>query len=250
MLGRLTNHLGLLLSIIVATTIIAKVWSVAHGSMTTVTAIVGSGALTSLLGALLSGLPLLGGVPLIFAGSMLAEAIREGDNLGGPAFATGVAAIVAVVLAPVAWLILGLFLVAVPCALSLLTIGLRRAWMAKMRRKAPLLLRRSELPQRLHPALVLALLAVVAWVAVASSDTPWMPLEQVSTVKGGTLKGFVIDDGGPSTLILRSSDRLVLRVWSNEVTNRVVCIQDNDDERSLIARWAWRAAPPYPICMP
>jgi hypothetical protein len=241
------DHLGLLLSTIVATTIIAKIWSVAHGGMPTVTAIVASGALTSLLGALLSGLPLLGGVPLVFAASMLAEAIREGDNWRGPAVATAVALVVAAVLAPVAWLSFGLALLVGTCALSLLMIGLRRAWTARFRRKLPFPLKKSEFPQDMHPAVLLALLAVFAWVAVASSDRPWMPLENVST-KNGTLTGFVIDDGGSSTLILKDSDRSVLRIPTDEVTSRVICTKDDTDERSLVGQLAWQNFPQYPLC--
>jgi hypothetical protein len=236
-----------MLSTIVAITIIAKIWSVAHGGMPTITAIVASGALTSLLGALLSGLPLLGGVPLIIAASMLAEAIRERDNWRGPAIATGVALVVAVVLAPVAWLTVGLTLLIVTCALSLLTIGLRRAWTAKSK-TPPFLIRKSQLPQAVPPALALALLAVVAWGAVASSDRPWMPVENISTMKNGTLAGFVIDDGGSSTLILKDGDRSVLRIPTDEVTNRVICTPDHDDERSLVGRLVWQNSPQYPLC--
>jgi hypothetical protein len=241
------DHLGLLLSAIVATTIIAKIWSVAHGGMPTIMAIVASGALTSLLGALLSGLPLLGGFPLLIAGSMLAEAIREGDNWRGPAIATGVALVVAVVLAPVAWLIWGLRVGAATCVMSLVWIGLRRVLTAKLGR-TPRLLRESPFPQNVSPALALALLAVVAWAVVASSDRPWMPVENVSTMKNGTLTGFVIDDGGSSTLILKDSDRSVIRIPTDQVTNRVICTQDDDDERSLVGQLAWQNSPQYPLC--
>jgi hypothetical protein len=75
-----------------------------------------------------------------------------------------------------------------------------------------------------------------------------MPLEKIATVSTGTETGYVIDDGGPTTLILKEDDRTVVRVPSDEVRTRVVCVQSGDDERSLLARWAWRDGPHYPIC--
>ena len=171
----LTNHLPLVLSTLAATTVVAKMWTVAHGGLTGIAALVASGGLTSLLGALLAGLPAIGTACMLAAGVFLPEAIREGDDLRGPIVGTLAALSIGFVLAPVFWFLLGLGLFVVTTSGSFLIVGARRQWTRSSTRKLPFMLRESVHKQRVPTVATLALIAMLGWIAAATSDRPWLP---------------------------------------------------------------------------
>lgn len=250
MLSRLLrDHVALVLSALAAITVIAKIWSVAHGGMPAVAAIVSAGDVTSLLGAFLAGLPLVGIVPLFVSGVLLPEAIREGDQTRGIVIATALAIITGFVLAPVSWFIAGCGWLGGMCGLSGLHILLRKAWVRFFRSDPPMLLEQSTLRRADHPLLALAFLTAFAWLAVASSDSPWMPAEDLHTVGGKTLTAYVLDESGDSLLVLNSEDRSVERLAASDVNERIVCERTDSDHRSALSRLVWPRSATYPPCV-
>lgn len=257
----LSEHLGLMLSTLAAATIVVKIWSVAHGGMPAITAIVGSGSgLSSVLGALLAGLPVLGTVPLLFTSSTLGEAIREGDNLRGPVIAAVVSLALALILAPVAWLVIVVVLGVGQIVFSVLVV-LQRRRHKKHGRKPSWFVAGSDLPRNDSPVLLLMLLACLAWLAVVVSDTPWLPAEDIATVHDGIITGYVLDADGGTTLVLTARDRTVTRIPNDEVKERIVCAHKSTffglsptrdtatDDRSLLSVWLWQDAAEYPSCV-
>jgi hypothetical protein len=240
------DHLALVLSVLAATTIVAKVWTVAHGGLAGIAALVSSGGLTSLIGALLAGLPAIGTVCLVAVGALLPEAIREGDALRGPIVGTAVALLVGFALAPERWLYLALVWLGVMTLLSFGLIGARHLWTQHSTRRLPFMLRKSERPQDSHPLISLSLLVLFGWAAVAASDRPWLPPEDVATASG-TITGYVLDDSS-GLLLMRDSDRSVIRIPEDEVSRRTICTTDERSSRSLLSRIFWRDDFDYPDC--
>lgn len=243
----LTDHLTVALSTLAAVTVVAKMWTVAHGGLTGIAALVSSGGLTTLLGALLAGLPAVGVACLLAATVFVPEAIREGDELRGPIIGTVAAVIIGFVLAPVLWFVVGIGLFVVSTAASLGTVAARRSWTRKSSRPLPFVLRKSEYPQRVPPVATLVLIAILGWLAVATSDRPWLPSEDVTTTTSGTITGYVLEDAS-GILMMRDSDRTILRIPDDEVSKRAVCSVGTRSDRSLMAEIFWRDGFAYPKC--
>jgi hypothetical protein len=242
----LSDHLALGISTLAATTIVAKVWTVAHGGPAGIAALVSAGGLTSLLGALLAGLPAIGTVCLVAVGALLPEAIREGDAVRGPILGTAVGLLIGFALAPERWFFLGLTWLVVMTVLSFILVGARERWTQRSDRRLPFMLRKSEVPQNSHPFVSLALIALVGWAAVAASDRPWLPPEDVAT-KSGTITGYVLDDSS-DILLMQDSDRSVIRIPADEISKRTICTTDERSPRSLLSRIFWSDASNYPDC--
>lgn len=243
----LTDHLPLVLSTLAATTVVAKMWTVAHGGLTGIAALVASGGLTSLLGALLAGLPAIGTACMLAAGVFLPEAIREGDDLRGPIVGTLAALSIGFVLAPAFWFGIGLGLFVVTTIGSFLIVGVRRQWMRRSTRRLPSILRESEHKQRVPTVASLVLIAMLGWVAVATSDRPWLPPEDVTATGYGTITGYVLDDSY-GLLLLTESDRAVIRIPEDEVSTRIVCSTATRSAQSLMSKIFWPEDIPYPSC--
>lgn len=243
----LNNHLALMTSAVAAVTIVLKIWTVAHGNLTGIAALVSAGGLTSVLGALLAGLPALGTACLLAALVFLPEAIREGDHLRGPLIGTGVALTVGFFLAPEAWFLIGLALFVGMTLSSLLAVGVREAWSKRSRRKLPFFLRKSDQPQRISAGSTFLLIALLGWGAVASSDRPWLPPEEIRTTTAKTITGYVIDSSS-GLLLMREHDRSILRIPDREVARRTVCGTDASSPRSLASRILWSEEVSYPRC--
>jgi hypothetical protein len=243
----LADHLALVLSILTATTVLAKVWTVAHGGLPTMAALVSSGGLTSLLGALLAGIPAIGTACVFAVGLALPEAIREGDALRGPIIGTVVSLLLGFALAPQRWFVSGVAWVVTMCLLSFVLVGARALWTQRSSRRLPFMLRKSEMPRSTHPIVELALVALVGWAAVAASDRPWLPPEDVRTTTDGTLTGYVLDDSS-GILLLRDSDRSVIRIATDNISERTVCTTDARSPRSLLSRVFWSGDSDYPAC--
>lgn len=243
----LTDHLPLVLSTLAATTVVAKIWTVAHGGLTGIAALVASGGLTSLLGALLAGLPAIGTACMLAAGVFLPEAIREGDDLRGPVVGTLAALSIGFVLAPAFWFLIGVGLFIVTTSGSFLVVGARRQWTRRSTRKLPFMLRESEHKQRVPTVATLALIAMLGWIAAATSDRPWLPPEDVTTTEFGTITGYVLHDSS-GLLMLRESDRAVLRIPEDEVSKRTVCSTDSRSAQSPMSKIFWSEDIAYPTC--
>lgn len=243
----LTDHLALVLSTLAATTVVAKIWTVTHGGLAGIAALVSSGGLTSLLGALLAGLPAIGTACLLAAGVFLPEAIREGDDLRGPIVGTLAALSIGFALAPVFWFLIGLGLFVITTSGSFVVVGARRQWTQRSTRKLPFMLRESEHKQRVPTVATLALIAMLGWIAVATSDRPWLPPEDVTTTESETITGYVLDDSS-GLLLLKESDRAVLRIPEDEVSKRTVCSTDSRSAQSLMSRIFWPEDIAYPRC--
>lgn len=241
------DHLALVLSTLAATTIVAKIWTVAHGGLGGIAALVSSGGLTSLVGALLAGLPAIGTACVLAVGVLLPEAIREGDALPGPIVGTVVALLIGFALAPQRWFLLGLSWFISMTLLSFVLLGARHLWTKRWSRRLPFMLRKSELPHNSHPVVSLALIALLGWAAVAASDRPWLPPEDVSTTQSGTITGYVLDDSS-GLLLLKDSDRSVIRIPEDEVSKRTICSTDARSARSLLSRIFWSEDSDYPPC--
>lgn len=242
------DHLGLLVSTLAATTVVAKIWSVGHGSEPAVAALVSSGnALESVLGALIAGLPALGVVPILIASVPLAEAIREGDTLRGPVLAVVFSLAVAFAFAPLKWLILGAGWLAFFTLFNVCLVGSRALWARHIDRPLPFLLRPSSYPQDVPPIFAIAFVAAFAWIAVSVSDRPWMPLEKLETKAGNVVTGYVIDQSDWLT-VLGERDRSVIRLEAAAVSSREVCASDGEEDRSALARLIWYDAPQYAGC--
>lgn len=222
-------------------------WTVTHGGLTGIAALVSSGGLTSLLGALLAGLPAIGTACTLAAGVFLPEAIREGDDLRGPIMGTLAALSIGFLLAPMFWFILGVGLFVVTTSGSYLVLGARRQWMQRLTGKLPFILRASEHKQRVPTVATLALIAMLGWIAVATSDRPWLPPEDVTTTEYGILTGYVLDDSS-GLLLLKESDRAVLRIPEDEVSKRTVCSTDSRSAQSLMSKIFWPDEIAYPTC--
>lgn len=242
----LTEHLAVVLSTMAAVTVVAKVWTVAHGGLTGIAAVVSTGGLTTLIGALLAGLPAIGTACLLAASVFVPEAMREGDELRGPVVGTVAAIGIGFVLAPALWFAIGVGLFVFSMLASGAAVAARRAWARRSSRRLPFLLRTSQNPNGASPMATLVLIAILGWLAVATSDRPWLPSEDVTTTSG-TVTGYVLEDSS-GVILMRESDRTVLRFADDEVTKRTVCSSDTRPTRSLMGRIFWRDDFAYPRC--
>jgi hypothetical protein len=109
------------------------------------------------------------------------------------------------------------------------------------------MLRKSKLPRDSHPVTSLALVALLGWAAVAASDRPWLPPEDVSTTEFGTITGYLLNDSS-GLLLLKNSDRSVIRIHEDEVSRRTICSTDDRSPRSLLSRIFWAQDSDYPDC--
>ena len=243
----LTDHLALVLSTLAATTVVAKIWTVTHGGLAGIAALVSSGGLTSLVGALLAGLPAVGTACMLAAVVFVPEAIREGDDLRGPIVGTLASLSIGFALAPVLWFLVGLALFVVTTVTSLLIVGARRYWTQSSTRQLPFMLRKSVMPQHVPPVATLALIAMFGWVAVATSDRPWLPPEDVTTTQSETITGYVLDDSS-GLLLMKESDRSILRLPEDEVLQRTICRTDARSAQSLMSKVVWSVDIAYPKC--
>lgn len=243
----LIDHIALLLSALAAITIVAKIWTVAHGGAPTIAAIVSSGGLTSLMGALVAGLPAIGILCVISVAMLLPEAIREGDKLLGPLIGTVVALLIGFALAPRHWFVIGVVVLLGATVLSYALVGFRVLWGRRIEKPLPFILSKSKLPQDVGPLASLSLLGLVAWVAVAASDRPWLPAEDISTATAGVITGHVLTDS-KGLVVLRDSDRSVVRLGEDEVREREICDVDSQPQRSLLSSVFWSEDPDYPSC--
>jgi hypothetical protein len=240
------GHSASVLSVLAATTILAKVWAVAHGNAVAISALVSTGGLTSLLGALLAGLPAIGTACMLVVGALLPEAIREGDDLRGPITGTIVALLVGLALATERWFYLGLVWLFGMTVSSFAIIALRRAWRRTSARPLPFMLRKSEYPQNAHPVVAVGLLLIIGWCAAAVSDRHWLPPEEVAT-SAGVVTGYVLDDSD-GLLLMKDSNRSIVRIPRSNVVRRAVCITDASSPTSLLSRVLWGSGHSYPPC--
>lgn len=248
--GAIQEHLGVLVSLLTAATVIAKVWSVAHGDPASIASLISaSGALTSVIGALMAGLPAMGVAPLVIMAVVLPESIREGDALRGPLIGAIAACVVAAAVAPTPSVLLAVAFLVGMSVISGLVVAGRWTWGRVTPREAPFLLRGSSTRRSIGIGVTLALLAGVAWVAGAASDKPWLPAEDISTSDGDTFTGYVLDEDNGSIVVMRDDDRSVVRISIDRVSGRVMCRPEERDQRSLASRLIW-AQPDYPPCDP
>lgn len=242
------DHAGLVISLVAAFTIVAKIWTVAHGDPSTVVSLVSnSGAVTSVLGATVAGLPVIGAVPLLLVTGLLPEAIREGDQKKGPIVGTGVAVLVGFATAPSVLFALFSFWLVSTLLVSLTALGVRKRWGKRSPRWVRWILGGSDFPQALSAIVILAVLAISAWAVTLAYDRPWFPPEDI-TVEGETRTGFVVDEGDDVLTVLWNSDRSVERISADSVDSRTLCrLRSNLAGRSMLSRLIWDEAH-YPTC--
>lgn len=243
----MTDHIALLASTLAATTILAKMWTVCHGNLLGMAAVIASGGLASFLGAFVAGLPAVGVVSIIASGVLLPEAIREGDQLRGPVLGTGAGVLVSFALAPRRWFLLGAFWLVIMIVLSCLIVAARARWRRRTSRPVPWVLKKSDSPQDVHPLVALVVLGVLTWAAVATSDRPWLPPEDITMHTGRVVTGYVLDDSG-GLLVLEDKNRTVIRLSEGNVEKRVICSVDSSPTNSLLSTIIWSAPSAYPSC--
>ncbi len=243
------DHLALTLSLVAAVTIVAKIWAVAHGSAPSVAGILSSGSvLTSVLGALMSGLPTAGLVPMILAAVVLGEAVREEDSTKGPALATVVAVAFGFIFAPADWFWATLVLLVFMLIVNVLLRVMRR-WGSTRSAWVKRLVGKSDIPRRDSFLFVLAFFAVATWGVIATSDNPWLNAEDVTTGAGEVVTGYVLAEDSQGVELLLHRERTIVRVENRDIGSRVVCaVSSWRSQRSVLSAWVWPDPPIYPPC--
>lgn len=239
----LWDHVAIWLSGLVLLLTAVKLYAFSHGQPETVAAVLRTSGVGGLLAAMF--IVLLPSATVLFlsvAAIDLAEATREEDRLRGPIVATVVSGLAALVFAPEPLLVQVLTLLGVMLIYSVVAIVWRRI-AAKRGRQAPWLLRKSgDRESRKSAALLLVLAVPVMLIAVAFTDTAWLPKELVSTKDGRSVTGYVLADGSSYWSIAEAESRQVLLVPAESVSTRVIC--SDPDRRSLLADILWD--PPGP----
>jgi hypothetical protein len=69
----------------------------------------------------------------------------------------------------------------------------------------------------------------------------------VTTTEHEKVTGYVLDDSS-GLLLLRESDRAVVRIPENEVSMRTVCSTDSRSAQSLMSKIFWPEDIAYPRC--
>ncbi len=236
------EHLALVASAVAAATIFAKVWSVSHGDVDTIRAIVATRGLGGLLGAaLLVGLPTLSYFPAFFAALQLNEAIREREELAGPIIALVLTLALTFAFAPAQVLALAGMGAVVMVGLAVISKYLAQALQHSTNRLSRVIVRalgRGNNPQHRSIALSVAATVVVTWLLVSFSGVPWLPPERIKT-ESSTIVGYVLSDGAQWTSVLTEYDRRVLLVRTEDIASRTPCRLNRRDDRSLMARAFW-----------
>jgi len=241
------EHLALWLSLLSATTVVVKVWDVAHGNTTTIAALVGQqGALTVVGQAFVVALPGIAAWLPLWTGTHIAEAVREGDDLREPIFTVVASVILGAMLAPLRWFLLGLLWIAVMNGVVFFSTVLPRL----LRGQRPVVPPRTG--RRVRVIFGLLFIAVIFALGASFSDTPWLPAEKIAVpgTANGSVIGYVISSDEEWTRVMRERDRVVVTLPRASVVSRDICTTDAEDQRSLLAHvFGWRRVS-YPACTP
>jgi hypothetical protein len=195
--------------------LILKVMVVAKGDIPTALGILQTaGLVTIVVGALLSGLPLLA------AAILIAQVYRAVDEPSRKAW---------MLTAPV--LLLCIFLTPWTLLLASLIAG-----------AALVRTRNHKSRVALASIAIILVTGIAAWTVLYSV---WLPHEMVTLKKGASTVGYVLDDNGNWISILRSGKRDIVRYREADVEKRILCVPASR-HLSQIARestWYWLASP-------
>lgn len=242
------DHVALLVSLLAALTVVAKVWTVSHGEIATVVSMLSeAGTLTSVLGALTAGLPAMAAAPLFIVTAILPEAIREGDSLKGPLVGATAALLVAGALAPTGAVVIAGVLLLGPTAISSMIVAFRAIWHRATQKALWSWLEKSSNPHQNRLSALLIFLVVAAWGVGIANDRPWLPVEDITTGDGRTVTGYLLASDDLHLVVLLKADRSVVRIPEGDVTDQTICRLDDNDQRSLLSRLLWDR-PDYPGC--
>jgi hypothetical protein len=221
----LLDHLPLVLTGLAFTFVFVRLFVISHGNVQTVRAMLNAaGTVEVVFGTLLGALPLIGLtlllVPSMYLGphrSRLAR-VYAGTAIGFGLLLTGLTG-------PTLSILLGLALVAIILAFQW------SIYLLSDRRPVGSL------------GIVVAMLVVLG-VDIATADQPWLPAERITVTGRDSMVGYVLGLEDHDLVILRDSDRLVMRIRVSEVESRQICQPKGQRDPAL----AWKRHGRYPDC--
>ena len=237
----LSEHLGIVLSLLVLLLTSIKIFVFSHGDPTTVAAVVGQQGISGVLAAAtVATLPTLA-VFIGFAGIFdLAEAIREQDRLRGPVTSFVFSAAVAVVFAgsKTFWILAAY--AAAMIAYSVVAV-LWRSWAASRQTLVPWVIRKSSVTQQSRSGVLLVSITLLLVVVLGTfTDTSWLPRERLMFEGKPPLIGYVLSDDGAFLHIVDSADRRPTMVLTTDVKGRDYCDPFEGPSQSVVAELIWR----------
>lgn len=231
---RVHEHLALIVSVVVGSSIVIRVFASARYDPVTAMALVqAAGVGTAALGGLLASLPVFafGGffLLLVDAAKSISAAPSSERSLRG--IFLGAGAVICALLMPVGLLVLA----TLACAARSLQ------WLIQRRRPSR---KRSDSDsaKKEPPKLVMAGVSIVlglgsVQLVVAYFGQPWVPSETIDVRDKKDFKGYVLSESADEVVVLRDDSRRIVRIKKSELTKRSLCRGDlaSGDGTSLAA---------------